>query len=177
MGAISKPQQVKLVCGFLYKDERIFEDTSRRLCRRYGKADFISGPIDFSFTDYYEKEMGKGLTRRFVSFKRAISPKDLAEIKKTTNALEDRSASKTGRRINIDPGYLTLSKLVLASTKDYCHRIYLDKGIYAEITLTFRKNSFQPWEWTYRDYRTPEYIGIFNHIRSLIPHSANKERT
>ncbi len=177
MGTISKPQQVKLVCGLLYKDERVFEDTLRRLCRLYGKADFISAPLAFSFTDYYEKEMGPGLTRRFVSFKRAISPKDLSGIKKATNALEDRSAAKTGRRINIDPGYLTLAKLVLASTKDYCHRIYLDKGIFAEITLTFRKNSFQPWEWTYLDYRTPEYIGIFNHIRSLIPHPANKERT
>jgi hypothetical protein len=176
MGSINKPQQVKLVCGFLYTNETLFQETFARLCRLFGKADFVSEPIDFSFTNYYEKEMGKNLTRRFVSFSKMISPKDLARIKVITNAIEDKHRDDKNRRINVDPGYITLAKLVLASTKDYCHRIYLDKGIFAEITLTFRGTSFQPWEWTYMDYRTPEYIKIFNHIRSLFPHPVNKER-
>ena len=76
-------------------------------------------------------------------------------------------AKGISRIINIDPGYLDLSKLILASTKDYKHRIYLTKGIYAEVTLFYQDKTFCPWEWTYPDYKTGEYIEIFNRIRQI----------
>ncbi|MBU2221656.1 MAG: DUF4416 family protein, partial [Candidatus Omnitrophica bacterium] len=108
-----------------------------------------------------------GLKRKFISFKKLIPPDQLSAIKITTNKIEDRLSSKNLRRINIDPGYLDLAKLVLATTKDYNHRIYLSKGIFAEITLTYQGKSFRPWNWTYRDYQSQEYIAIFNQIREI----------
>ncbi len=113
--------------------------------------------------------MGPGLQRQFISFKKPISPLELVRIKLWCNAVEQRRFSSGGKRcVNIDPGYLTLSKLVLATTKDHQHRLYLGKGIFAEVTLRFRDKTFMKWEWTYPDYCTPEYIAIFNHIRNTL---------
>ncbi|MBU3958775.1 MAG: DUF4416 family protein, partial [Candidatus Omnitrophica bacterium] len=94
-------------------------------------------------------------------------PHTLAKIKIITNQIEKKLSSAESRRINIDPGYLTLAKLILATTKDYRHRIYLRKGIYAEVTLSYQGKTFCPWEWTFADYKTVEYIDIFNRIREL----------
>lgn len=133
--------------------------------RRFGEIDFESAVFDFSQTDYYRKEFGPGLLRQFISFKKLIPAERLSKIKNLTNKIE-RKLSNSGRRtVNIDPGYICLSKLVLASTKDYKHRIYLGGGIYAEITLIYQGKIFVPWECTYPDYRSPEYIEVFNRIR------------
>jgi len=91
----------------------------------------------------------------------------LFKIKINTNIIEEKLSKHGLRIINIDPGYLDMAKLILASTKDYKHRIYLDKGIYAEITLFYQNKNFTPWEWTYPDYKSSDYIAIFNHIRAL----------
>lgn len=167
MGKIKKYNPVKLIIGFIYKDEAFFIKAKDKLKRRFGGTDFESGPIEFSYTDYYEAEMGKNLKRRFISFRRLIPMQDLYRIKLYTNRLEERSMVSKCRLINIDPGYVDLAKLVLATTKDYAHRIFLAKGIFAEITLSFRENSFSPNDWTYPDYRSKEYINIFNQIRKL----------
>jgi hypothetical protein len=167
MGEIKNPQPVKLIVGFIYKDRHSFEKARALLIRKFGLIDFESNPICFCHTDYYEKEFGRGLTRTFISFKRLISPQAIAAIKILTNKIEKKFSLRPVRQINIDPGYIDLAKLVLASTKDYYHRIYLSKGIFAEITLSFRDKTFKFQEWTYPDYRTPEYIEIFNHIRHI----------
>lgn len=168
MGKIAKYNpQAKLIIGFIYKDEAIFIKTIDRLKRKFGKADFISAAIDFNYTDYYAAEMGGELKRRFISFHKLIPLQDLYRIKLHTNRLEAKFLIGKNRQINIDPGYLDSAKLVLASTKDYAHRIFLRKGIFAEITLSFRNNSFSSNDWTYPDYRTQEYIDIFNQIRKL----------
>jgi hypothetical protein len=159
--------QVKLAIGFIYKDEAFFIKSRDKLKRKFGKIDFQSEPIDFNYTAYYEKEMGVGLKRRFVSFSKLIPIQDLYRIKLYTNRLEAKFLNSGARRVNIDPGYVDLAKLVLASTKDYAHRIYLRKGIFAEITLSYRSNSFVPNAWTYPDYCSQEYIDIFNNIRKL----------
>ena len=159
--------RVKLIIGFIYKDEAVFIKAKEKLRRKFGRIDFVSGPMDFGYTDYYEPEMGKELKRRFVSFAKLIPIQDLYRIKLYTNRLETRFLAHKLRQINIDPGYLDLAKLVLATTKDYAHRIFLRKGIFAEITLSYRGESFSPNDWTYPDYRTKEYIDIFNQIRKL----------
>ena len=152
--------------GFIYKDEAIFIKSRDKLEKIFGGLNFQSGPLDFNYTTYYEKEMGAGLKRRFISFSKLIPIGDLYRIKLYTNRLEARfSDSGARRQVNIDPGYVDLAKLVLASTKDYSHRIYLRKGIFAEITLSYRGNSFAYNDWTYPDYRSQEYIDIFNKIR------------
>ena len=167
MGKTRKYNPVKLIVGFIYKDEAVFAGAKNKLRRKFGSIDFQSPAIDFNYTDYYEPEMGKGLKRKFISFRRLIRPEGLYRVKLYTNRLESRFLSGKSRLVNIDPGYVDMAKLVLASTKDYAHRVYLRKGILAEITLSYRNDSFSPNDWTYPDYRAAEYIAIFNQIRKL----------
>lgn len=167
MGVIKSIEPVKLIIGFIFKEEKIFNKAKVALEKQFGIPDFESQRLVFNHTDYYEKELGIGLRRKFISFRKLIRPDKLSKIKIATNKIEDKFSKGKARLINIDPGYLDLAKLVLASTKDFKHRIYLSKGIFAEITLFYQNKSFQTWEWTYPDYRTNEYIGIFNYIRGI----------
>ena len=158
---------VKLFIGFIFGKEEVYLKTKHILERKFGQSDFQSQTLPFNHTQYYEKEFGQGLLRKFLSFKKLIPPEKLAQIKIITNKIEARLSKQGRRQINIDPGILNLSKIILASTKDYKHRIYLASGIYAEVTLYYQNKSFQSWEWTYPDYKTPEYIQIFNQIRDI----------
>lgn len=167
MGKVMKIHPVKLIIGFIFKKEDTFTKAAVILGRRFGSIDFKSRILPFCYTNYYEKEIGKDLKRRFISFKKLIFPEDLPKIKNYSNRIEEKFSLKKSRLINIDPGYLDLAKLVLATTKDYNHRVYLDKGIYAEVTLCYQHKTFRPWDWTYPDYRSGEYIEIFNQIREI----------
>lgn len=167
MGQIKKHPPVKLITGLIYKDEAVFGKAKKILGCKFGVIDFISPPMPFTHTDYYRCEFGSGLKRRFISFKKLILAQSLPEIKIAANKIEKKLTKHNLRLINIDPGYLNLGKLLLATTKDYAHRIYLDKGIYAEVTLFYQNKSYQPWEWTYPDYKTAEYINIFGKIRNI----------
>jgi hypothetical protein len=132
----------------------------------FGEIDFVSERFPFHFTDYYREEMGGPLFRHFITFERLISRVLLSEIKQTTNRFERQFANGEGnRRLNIDPGYLCLEHVILATTKGYTHRPYLKDGIYADLTLVYRKKSYQPLEWTYPDYRQTEVIELFNQFR------------
>ncbi|PIU41249.1 MAG: DUF4416 domain-containing protein [Candidatus Omnitrophica bacterium CG07_land_8_20_14_0_80_42_15] len=165
MGIIKKLDKSKLIVGFIYKDDAILEKVEDLLAKRFGPIDKISPTFLFTHTKYYEKEMGDNLKRKFISFERLIAPEKIWIIKLLSNKLETRFSSNENRTINIDPGYLNLSKVVLLTTKDYTHRIYLGRGIFAEVTLAFKDNSFRPLDHTYPDYRSAEYIGLFNAIR------------
>jgi hypothetical protein len=167
MGTITRPAPVKLICGFIYSAEESYRSAKASLERRFSTADFESPPIPFTYTDHYAKEMGTGLIRRFCSFGRLIDPQKLAAIKILTNGLEEKLSRNKQRRVNIDPGYVDLAKLVLASTKNFRHRILISRAIYAEITLYYQDKSFRSGELTYPDYRTQEYIAIFNRIRGI----------
>lgn len=167
MGIIQEPHAVKLISACITSEPALYHTVKTSMIQRFGALDFESGPIAFRYTDYYTPEMGKALQRYFISFKRLIKPDKLATIKILTNSIEAKYAQAGKRKINIDPGYITLAKLVLATTKDYNHRIYLQKGIYAEVTLHYSKDSFTCWDWTYPDYRSPEYIKILNRIREI----------
>ena len=167
MGEIKKHLPVKLVCALLFKEEETLKRTKTLLMRHFGSIDFESAQLLFTYTSYYEKEFGKSLLRQFISFHRLIPPQELSRIKIITSAIEQKCAPQKRRCVNIDPGYIELSKFVLASTKDYAHRIYLGKGIFAEITLLYQDKTFKPWAWTYPDYRTPAYITVLNTIRQL----------
>jgi hypothetical protein len=165
MGKFAAIYPAKLVIGFIFREESLFNKALEILKKKFGEIDFQSQAFVFDYTDYYEPEFGKGLKKQFVTFKRSIHPQDLARIKIFTNTLEKKLSLDGKRRVNIDPGYLNLAKLVLASTKDFSHRIYLGKGIFGEITLMFKDKSFRPLDWTYPDFRTKEYIELFNQIR------------
>ncbi|MEK6727516.1 MAG: DUF4416 family protein [Candidatus Omnitrophota bacterium] len=162
-----KPNPVKLIFGFIFKEQDSLNLTKKLLDKHFGAIDFVSPVFDFNYTRYYEKEFGQGLRKVFVSFKKLISPEELSKIKVFSNKIERKLSKGNKRSINIDPGYIGLAKLILASTKDYCHRIYLGKGIFAEVTLVFEGKSYKPWPWTYPDYGSEEHISIFNKIRGI----------
>ncbi len=171
MGTITTPQPVKAVIGVLTTVPCLLPTVYAELRQRLGPIDFTSELMPFTSTTYYETEMGPNIQRQFISFERLVDAGTLAEMKLFTNTVERMFALKKpngeARRVNLDAGYLCLAKLVLASTKDHAHRLYLRDGIYAEITLRFYRKTFQPWEWSYPDYRLPTYIAIFNQIREI----------
>lgn len=171
MGKINTPQPVKLICGLIAAGNEILTNTKEYLKTIFGKIDIESDIIPFNFTSYYEKEMGTNLIRCFISFEELIIPERLAEIKLQTNQIEyefARDKSLGLRNINIDPGYIEPSKLVLASTKNFAHRIYIGKGIYAEITLIFRKNGIEFMKWTYPDYKTDTAVNFLLSARNKL---------
>lgn len=169
MGTPKEPKPVKLFAALLSNHGDLIPSVEGDLTALLGPIDSARGPLPWAVTDYYEKEMGSGLLRRFVSFGPLISPERLPEIKLRTQALEENyqwvEGEKRGRRINIDPGYVNAGKVVLASTKDASHRIYLHSGIYGETTLRFHSGSFQPFTTTYPDYLWPETISFFAALR------------
>jgi len=169
MGHMRTPDPVKLICGFIFSDRDVLRRAVERLQVRLGAIDGHSEIFPFTHTDYYAHEMGPELSRLFVSFQRLIRCEQLPEIKILTNGLEENlalgSAGGLRRRINIDPGYLEASKLVLASTKNFSHRIYLGRGIYGEVTLQYRANRFDPLDWTYPDYQDPHLSDFLKRTR------------
>ena len=174
MGKITVTAPVKLVIGLIFKDETVLIKTQKILSRLFGKIDYASQIIPFVFTDYYAEEMGAGLKRKFLSFKKLIPSQKLAEIKILTNKIEGRFFREKSREINIDPGYLTMAKLVLASTKDYYHRVQISKNIFAEITLYYKHKGFHFFEWTYPDYKSAEYIKVLHQIRDIYAQQIKK---
>jgi len=139
----------------------------RMLAEDFGPIDYRSNPISFTFTDYYTNEMGGGISRIFYSFEKLVQPDTLADIKVRTNHLETFFAEPDGRKVNLDPGLLSLGKLILASTKDNAQRIPLSRGIFAEITLIYTRKKYRPLPWTYRDYQSDEYLQVLSEIRNI----------
>lgn len=155
MGAAVAPKKVKLFCGVISSDgeREIKRKSFEALKGRFGEIDLTSDDMPFDFSDYYNIEMGDNLERFWISFERLISPADIAGIKIFTNSIENGFAVNNKRRINIDPGYITPSNVILATTKDYSHRIYLSKGIYGEVTTIYnKKTGFTKLPWSYPDY-------------------------
>jgi len=167
MGTARIPPPAKLVVGLLTARPELLTTTAGLLSGCFGAIDFTSQLLPFGHTRYYDAELGTPIWRQFVSFESLVEQSELAHVKTTTNALEKRLAEGGRRLVNMDPGYITAAKLVLATTKDHGHRIYVGEGIYAEVTLRFHAGSFEPWPWTYPDYASREYIDILNHVRSM----------
>lgn len=167
MGRVAAFTPEKLVMCTLLSGEDLFSPVKEAIEKPFGPIDYQSPLIPFDFTDYYAEEMGKSLKRCFFSFKTLVDPATLAWIKTQTNAMEESFAVDEKRRVNLDPGLLALSRFVLATTKESGHRLALRDGIWAEVTLLYRKKDFQPLPWTYPDYATRTYRDILLEIRAL----------
>ena len=178
MGVPRPFDQEKLVIAVLISEATLSEGGFRerllaRLQQAFGPTDYLSETLPFSFTHYYDQELGAPLSRLFVAFRTLVDPQTLARLKIQTNAIEDEFRAATpgaggGRRVNLDPGLLSSSRFVLASTKDGSHRIPLAEGIFAEITLQYRRPCFHPVPWTYPDYRSEEVREVLLQIRNLL---------
>jgi hypothetical protein len=138
----------------------------------WGRVALASETFDHDETTYYEKSMGAGLKKVFWAFERLIDPARLVDCKLQTNEWEAEyrklATHPEERPLNLDPGYLTEAKLVLASTKDRDHRLYLDRGIYAEGTIYFSRGAWQIRPWTYPDYQRADYHQFFTRCREYL---------
>jgi hypothetical protein len=160
------PVPVKLIISLFSPDKALVKGVLDELSAVYGPTDWISPELFFDQTTYYAREMGWPLHRRFASFARLIAPEQIVSIKLWTNEIEKRTSQGERRKINIDPGYLSSERLILATGKNFIHRVYLTGGIYADLTLIFEKGSFKALPWTYRDYADPEMVRFFNDLRN-----------
>jgi len=172
MWDLQDPKPVKLIIGILAAESRCLQVAAEAIEARFGDADFVSDVWPFEQTDYYRGQTGEHILRQFLSIERLIKPEKLAKIKHRTNRLEKKLARKLGlplpRPVNLDPGIVEPSKLVLATTKNYSHRIYIGKQIYAEVTLRFDKGRWLPFEYTYPDYRQQRYLDFFEQVRKRL---------
>ncbi len=167
MGQIKTPEKVTPIASVFTGDDSMFADVESELTTQLGPCAYKSDKLSFAHTDYYTEEMGSNLKRIIFAFEALVDPAELPALKKWSNNLEDTWSRNGKRRVNIDMGYVTLAKLVLATTKDHAHRLYLGQGIYGEVTLHYVSGEFQPWPWTYPDYASPTYRQIFGTIREL----------
>ena len=170
MGRLRIPSEAALFAGILRAGDIPPSRVEDTLEREFGRILLRSEAFLFTESDYYNEEMGSPIWRSYLAFDRTIPMDGIAEIKRISNRIEEETFSRNGKRsVNIDPGYLTSGKVVLATTKDYGHRVYLRDGIYAEVTLRYNagEKRFTPWEWTYRDYRKEPTLRFFNELRAL----------
>jgi len=169
---------VKLVVGLLSNDRNLLAQAQSALAEGFGTVTAKSEEIPFNFTDYYEKEMGPNLIRQWLAFQDLVEAEQLVDFKQTTHTLEKRFLGPNAkRRVNLDPGLLSLHNLVLASTKGFAHRIYLRGGIYADLALIFQSGKFQPLAWTYPDYQTPACHDFLMRCRKELLAEAAQQRT
>jgi hypothetical protein len=166
MSTPKAPDPAKLVVSVFMKERQVFDEIFDRLEAIAGPCDIISKWLDFDFTDYYYREMGSPLYRRLIAFKPLIEQASLAAIKLATNSLERTCLAEGNRRVNIDPGYLLSSRFILATGKEYSHRIYIGQNIYADLTLMYTKNRFKTLEWTYPDYASSAVTGFLEKVRN-----------
>ena len=166
MSTPREPQLAKLVIGIFMKDRTLFEPLAAELGSEFGSFDMVSAWMPFDYTTYYRQEMGTPLFRRLLAFKPLIEQLQLAAVKLTTNRLEDRYSHSGRRRVNIDPGYLLYERFVLASGKNFAHRIYIGEKIYADLTLIYQAGEFEKLPWTYRDYADRPILSFLAQVRN-----------
>lgn len=169
MGQISDHRPVMLLIAVTSRNEAGFTWAAGKAQSVYGEIEFASPMFDFTETEYYTESMGEGLKKQFLTFSKLIDPANLAETKIASNQWEDEFREQNDfaeeRPLNLDPGYLTEAKLILATTKDRDHRIYLQQGIYAEVTLFFRSKQWHGSRWTYPDYQRADFQEFFSRCR------------
>jgi len=166
VGSIKNPLPVKLFTALTYRAGFDLPALNHRLEEKFKTIESVSDPYDFSaFTDYYQAEFGLDLKKHFLVFTALIDPSHLPAIKVWTNGIEEKYMINNKRSVNIDPGYITQAKLVLATTKNYSHRIYLGKGIYGDVHLHYQRGEYHPNPWTYPDYADARNIMFFKQIR------------
>ena len=180
MWKLKGPKPVKLIIGILAADRQCLHAAIEALTDKFGSADFVSDVWLFDKTDYYKDQTGPHILRQFVSIEKLTDPGKLAKIKHKTNKLEQKLAARLGlplpRPVNLDPGIIEPSKLILATTKNYSHRIYIGKEMYAEVTLIFDKGHWRALGHTYPDYRQKCYFDFFLKVRTRLLEQLKSKR-
>jgi hypothetical protein len=167
MSTLKKPKKVKLIIAFFSNSINLLDKTEKILIIKFGKADYKSQDIEFNETDYYSSEMGENIKLRFIAFNKLINRNKLPEIKIKTCRIEKKFSFLNKRTVNIDPGLMSLENFILATGKSFTHRIYLKKGVWADLTLIFHKGDFTELPWTFPNYRTERIKKILKEIRTI----------
>jgi hypothetical protein len=167
MASTNPVTPVKLFLVSLHQDEENLNKAIAQLHMEFGETDFVSDDFPFDQTDYYQKEMGAGLFRRFYSFARLIDPDRIVEVKLLTNQIENQYLNGSSRTVNLDPGYIDYYKVVLASAKYGGQKIYLRNGIYADMTLVMYKGKWESFAWGFPDFKSRRYDEALSKIRDL----------
>jgi hypothetical protein len=166
MGKIQDHLPVKLIMGITYRSDFDLEKLYPLLEKKFSPIEITSQPYDFSsFTPYYQSEMGKGLKKCFLVFSNLIDPAALTDAKIKTNHIEQTYLYDNKRLINLDPGYISQAKLVLATTKNYSHRVYMGQGIFGDVHMHYQNGEYRPNPWTYPDYQAQMNVDFFGAIR------------
>ncbi|MDP3049220.1 MAG: DUF4416 family protein [Thermodesulfovibrionales bacterium] len=170
MGTPANPEPALLFTGILYSDESYLSKAKESLLSTFGAALLETPPVSWDYSEYYKEEIGSPIKRIFIFFRNLINPGEIVDIKLRTNSIEDSMSVDGKRKINIDPGYLTLANVILATTKGYSHRIYLGKGIYGEVSLLYKEKNrtFIPHIFTYPDYQDKKCIEMFIKAREFL---------
>jgi len=168
MSQPTEPDPVQLVVSLFGRDwDTFWPGVFRIMEAEMGSVDYISDPFPFTETDYYDQELGTPIQRRILAFEALIDPVRLVDIKWFLNDLESEHAREDGtRRVNADPGILSLERLVLATGKEFSHRIYLGRGIWADLTLLYQRGGWRSLPWTYPDYAGERVQAILSRIRN-----------
>ncbi len=165
MGQIRDVPAVRFFASAMYRDEEIFTRLEPVLVDVLGPAAVRSEPRLFTHSDYYRAEMGERILRRFLLFDPLRGRELLPDMKLETNGIEGAFSEDGRRTVNVDPGYIALEQVVLATTKGYTHRLYLGKGIFGDLTLIYQDGTYQALPWTYPDYGSAPIISLFNEWR------------
>jgi hypothetical protein len=180
MWEIQDIQPVKLIVGILACDESVLGVSRQVLLDAYGEADLISEVYPFDMTKYYEDEAGPNMLRQFMAFEDLIDPGRLPAIKHETNRMERELAQQLDTRyprpVNFDPGVIEPSKLILASTKNFAHRIYIGDHMYAEVTMTYNKGTWETFPFTFPDYKSGQYNVYLNKVRQTLVHQLREQK-
>jgi len=176
MSRTKKPDPVKLLLSIIYNDSEAAEACTKSMIDEYGPSDYNTRELGFKNVSYYEKEMGSPLVRRFFFFKQLVDPGSLPDIKLFTNSLEAEYEKDGMRTVNLDPGYMSMGNLVLASCKFVGHRPYIRDGIYADLALIYECGTFKKLKWSYPDYASPEMIDYLNRIRQAYKEDLKQQK-
>ncbi len=174
------PRKVKYFVGMLGSDTDLLKRARQLLARAWGEVELVSDHYEWNWTDYYAEEMGTGLVRQFAAFVELGHPDRLVELKRLTNEIEAKVCEECllaadRRPVNLDPGYLTTAKLVLASMKDFSHRIYLGRGVYGEITLYYQHEAWRRLPWTFPDFASATYHPWLSQVRRRYKEQVERE--
>ncbi|MBL7005734.1 MAG: DUF4416 family protein [Spirochaetia bacterium] len=167
MGKTKEYIPEKLIIGILTVEQQLPDALLQRVVNEFGPVERIDGPFSFDYTRYYNEEMGENIQKYFLTFAQLVLPDRLAEIKEFTNQVEEEWSSGSKRRVNLDPGILSETRFILATTKDRGHRVPLKNGMYAEVTLIYMQKEFQPLPWTYADFCDLKYRTLLKEIRKF----------
>lgn len=161
-----------LITAVISRHDSAHQWAEAKLVEQFGSVALFSPHFQFRETSFYERTMGTDLTKRFLAFADPIDAAMLADHKRLSNSLEKQYATEfehdEPRPLNLDPGYITAAKLVLATTKNRDHRIYLRDGIFAEVTLHYKKSGWAINPWTYPNYQRPDFHEFFDSCRRFL---------